>query len=210
MAEQYCLASMQAGSSQDAHPLRPGGLALTQYAVSLCHFSPGNIIIDVGCGHGQSVALLRQCGLTAFGMDIQPYTSLDFQANATQLPLQNQSIHGIMSECVVSLLPKPQEVFAHWWHICKDNAFLAIHDVYQKHESPQGLKRGLNITQLEKNLHDTGWNILHAEDCSHHLKGYVAQALWHDVCGATCTKELQQWQHCGYGLWIAQKQSHIP
>ncbi len=178
-------------------PQRPGGLALTQHALNFCQFSQNDIIIDIGCGHGHSVQLLRQRGFCAFGIDKQLYTTLDCQADATKLPFAAQSLHGIISECVVSLLQKPQVTLEHWWVLCKENAYLLIHDVYALSKNSQALK----ASTLEKYLQESGWNIIHKEDCSQHMKAYAAQLLWHGAC----CQDLYPWQHCGYGLWIAQK-----
>ncbi len=180
-------------------PLRPGGLELTKHALQLCQFYQGNTVLDLGCGFGQSLQLLLDTGLNAYGIEINPTLCNNkiICANAQQLPFKKQSLDGILSECVLSLLADRKTSLAAWHKLCKPSARLIIHDVYAK--TQQG--SGLHPTKLLQNLKDTGWNLLHCQDYTQYLAPFAAQLLWH---GESCDK-LQQWKNCGYALWIAQK-----
>jgi SAM-dependent methyltransferase len=50
--------------------LRPGGLGLTRRAVEACRFAPGARVLDVGCGPGATVGLLRALDLAPLGLDL--------------------------------------------------------------------------------------------------------------------------------------------
>ncbi len=68
--------------------LRPGGLALTETALSRCSFSPGARILDVGCGSGGTVEwLIRRHGLRAAGVDPSPFLLKHGLAENDRLPL---------------------------------------------------------------------------------------------------------------------------
>ena len=50
--------------------IRPGGVALTERALSLCAFAPGSRLLDVGCGTGTMVEHLNQrFGFFTAGVD---------------------------------------------------------------------------------------------------------------------------------------------
>ena len=50
--------------------IRPGGMALTDRALSLCEFPPGSRLLDVGCGTGTTVEhLIQRFGFFAAGVD---------------------------------------------------------------------------------------------------------------------------------------------
>ncbi len=197
-------------------PLRPGDMILTKHAVELGKFSAQDMILDIGCGRGESLTLLQTMGLKAFGMDIKSIHSDNFFCgNAQNTPCKPLSFDGILGECVLSLLPERQKVLAAWNKICKPSARLIIHDVYAKTNQPQGLHgaeplqtlngaeplRTLNVAELLHTLNVSGWKLIHSEDCSHYLAPFAAQLLWH---GENCNT-LKKWKNCGYALWIAQK-----
>ncbi len=181
-------------------PLRPGGIELTQRALRLCPFSKHEMILDIGCGHGQSVDFMRHLGFKAYGLDIdQKYCAPNKSlcADALHLPFARQSLGGIVSECVLSLMPDTHAALEHWHAICQPNAYLLLHDVFAKTQGTQGLNR----RELKRSLKKIGWTVLHVEDCAYYLIPYAAQLLWHDQACDT----LDHWKNSTYELWIAQK-----
>ncbi|MDR0446570.1 MAG: methyltransferase domain-containing protein [Oscillospiraceae bacterium] len=76
----------------------PGGLPLTQRAVRLSGLPPGARILDIGCGDGASVRLLRQLGFDAVGID----------ERAEGLPYASGEFDCVLMECVLSVLDDPE------------------------------------------------------------------------------------------------------
>lgn len=88
-------------------------------SVYLPHFSGLDRILDVGCGHGEFLQLLRAAGHEAVGIDIDPgmvKACLDqgltaFEADALEwLPTQEAAFDGIFSSNVIEHLDVPQVV----------------------------------------------------------------------------------------------------
>jgi SAM-dependent methyltransferase len=192
----------------------PGGLALTRRGLALCAFPERARIADIGCGAGVSVRLLRERGYHCVGLDMCMQAG-DFpkvQALADALPLARESLHGILCECVLSLLREPERVLKAFWESCRFGGRLLLTDVYVKAGGLMSAAPIFSRQELENALLGAGWHVMHFEDCSRTLKAFAAGLLWHTegdgvpwpqtVCGTNIP-----WRACGYGLWIAQKEA---
>ncbi len=185
----------------------PGGIKLTTHALELCAFKHGARLLDVGCGLGQSVSLLREHGFVAYGLDRQifnmqekfhGYSHSHICATAMQTPFKDASFDGIVCECVLSLMPCIDLALKEFWRISTGSATLLLSDIYSKNQ--QGTAGSLNQEALEKYFSDHKWKIRYFEDHTHTLKNYLAQLAWHDVClPKLATRDY------AYGLWIATK-----
>lgn len=92
--------------------MHPGGLALTERLLSRSGLTPPAEILDLGCGSGEAVNLLRKLGFPAMGLDQSPlllrrarevFPGLKLvQGDADTLPFPDASFHGILAECVLS------------------------------------------------------------------------------------------------------------
>ncbi|MGJ3522310.1 DVU_1556 family methyltransferase [Nitratidesulfovibrio sp. D1] len=141
--------------------LRPGGLALTRRALELAArlagLPQGARVADVGCGPGETVALLRERGLTAVGLDLSasllaeargrdgamPLIRADAGANTeVGLPLRTASLDGAFCECVLSVLPGRQAVLAELARALRPGGVLAWSDLYARDGRPAGARRG--------------------------------------------------------------------
>jgi SAM-dependent methyltransferase len=188
---------------------RPGGLELTRRGLALCAFPERARIADVGCGAGASVRMLREQGYCCVGFDLhmQAGSFPRAQARAEALPLARESLHGILCECVLSLLQEPERILQGFWETCRCGGRLLLTDVYRKESGPAAFPL-LSRWELETALSGAGWRVAHFEDCSRALKEYAARVLWHGggapqpqgPCGIP-------WRACGYGLWIARKEA---
>ncbi len=191
----------------------PGGIALTMRALELAqnmHILPQEgRFLDVGCGKGQSVALLRAQGFEAYGIDkdIAYLNATEYLcATATALPFCTQSFHAIMCECVLSLLPIRTQALQEFWRIGAHTpmpTLLLLSDIYSKKNSHNQDDTFFTQQKLKAELHATGWKLHYFEDHSSSLKAYAAQLAWHNVCLQNLTQK-----DIGYGLWIARKE-HI-
>lgn len=121
--------------------LRPGGLELTDRAVELCRFTPGSLLLDVGCGNGITVGHLRDryhhdvrgvdSSLTLIAEGLQRDTTLRLSPNpAEALPVEDGSLDGIFCECVLSLLDDPVKALREFHRALRPGGKLALTDLY--------------------------------------------------------------------------------
>lgn len=87
--------------------LHPGGEAVTERAIASAILTPGARILDVGCGTGNAVRLLRNLGFDAYGVDASQ--KLVRLANSPHVTLGDGRMHlgrydVLLLECVLSLL----------------------------------------------------------------------------------------------------------
>ena len=215
---------------------RPGGTALTRHALELCTFSPGADILDIGCGQGASLSLLRESGFKGIGLDRECSLREAFpfvQADAQNPPFPDASFHGILCECVLSLLPDPGLALRNFAALLKQGGRLLISDLFIRTASPSTLDSvpgssclaGARTRQdLERLLTESGLNLLIFEDHTASLKELAARLLWYgdeSLCAAlrgehdareapdtaepcACTLHRYGGTRYGYGLWIAE------
>lgn len=170
---------------------RPGGTALTLHALELCAFAPGSDILDVGCGQGASLALLRSLDLNGTGLDRERTLEEDFpfvQADAENPPFPDASFDGILCECVLSLLPDAGAALERFARILRPEGRLVLSDLYVRSESstaagpPPGsscLAGARTRQELEALLEQSGLALLHFENHTASLKELAARLLWY-------------------------------
>lgn len=123
--------------------LRPGGLLLTDRAVSVCRLKKDTLILDVGCGTGATAKHLKdRYGLNVFGLD---RSSLLLQqgrkrnrdmyfvrGDASDLPFPNAMFQAVFCECVLSLTAQPYAVVKEFYRVLVPGGFFILSDVYMK------------------------------------------------------------------------------
>ncbi len=188
----------------------PGGLKLTNHALSLCAIPTGSRVLDVGSGAGHSTKLLQELGFESYALDMQKPNTMyadslflpNLIATAENLPFQNQCFGAIICECVFSLMQQKQMVLQEFWRICygkTQKSYLIINDMYNKNGHAND---ALSLDEMQNLLQNTGWNLECFEDHSESLRDFAAQLLWHNL--KPCSINLQAY---GYGLWIATKEN---
>ena len=117
--------------------IRPGGLDLTERAVDFCGFSKGAGIVDIGCGFGTTLNHLRdRHGFRVCGIDMSARMLSEnrrqpvIQAVADCLPFGAGVFDGIFCECVLSLLPLPENALREFHRVLQPGGYLVLSDIY--------------------------------------------------------------------------------
>lgn len=123
--------------------LRPGGKELTLNALSFCPVKQSTRILDVGCGNGESLVLIRE-KYACFTVGIEPdderrHRALSVNpgvkicaATAENIPFANQSFDIVLTECTASLFEHPMIAFAEIGRVLRPGGQLILNDVYAK------------------------------------------------------------------------------
>jgi arsenite methyltransferase len=218
--------------------IRPGGLALTDRALALCQLPAGARVLDVGCGPGATVEYLRvRYRLMVFGLDASAVLTQSgrhrnptlplLQAMGECLPVCDDSLDAILSECSLSLVADIDQALAEFRRALKLGGYLVVSDVYAR--NPGGIAALRRLTfescvrgamlrdETVEQLRVHGFEITVWQDHSDALKQFVAQLIWtHGSlaqfwCRATSNAnpvDIQQaiaQSRPGYFLLVAQK-----
>lgn len=130
---------------------RPGGTALTLRGLELCRklcglmpnsLVPNSLVLDLGCGCGATLGLLRQAGYRVMGLDrqVQPGAVSEagedggqiIRADVARLPLAAGSVDGLVCECVLSLLTDPQDVLRQCLRVLRPGGVLLFSDLTRR------------------------------------------------------------------------------
>ncbi len=179
--------------------IRPGGMALTERALSLCAFPPGSRLLDVGCGTGTAVEhLIQQFGFFTAGVDPslpmiargRARNSLLPLARAAgeSLPFLDAQWDGVLAECSLSLSRNPPIFLRECFRVLRGGGRLILNDVYVRNAEaiPElralsmdcCLTGALSIEELTVELKDCGFVISAWEDHSVALKQFAAQLIF--------------------------------
>jgi arsenite methyltransferase len=143
--------------------LRPGGVNLTDRALSCCGFTVGDRLLDVGCGVGASVEYLQSTyGLAVAGID--PSLTLIAEGlarnpalplaegNAEALPVADGELDGILCECVLSLLDQPYLALREFARAIRPGGALILSDLYLRCDAGSDRLTGLFDKASEQGL----------------------------------------------------------
>jgi SAM-dependent methyltransferase len=153
---------------------------------AIANLKPGEAVLDLGSGGGFDCFLAaRQVGAAGrvIGVDMTPamvtkarlnaekggYKNVEFRLGEIEyLPVADDTIDVIISNCVINLSPNKQSVFADSFRVLKPGGRLAISDVVAFAEMPEEIKNDINlltgcmagaslITELEAMLRSVGF-----------------------------------------------------
>ncbi len=209
--------------------IRPGGLALTEEALSYCTFSSRARILDIGCGHGTTVRHLRKKRkLKAYGIDISGRLLVDCrrqhpplpvaQASAHLLPVPDACCEGIICECVLSLTPDSKKTLQEFNRVLLPDGYIIISDTFSyrlfNHTHPASRSEAIEKIGLE--IASVGFCIKTLQDHTKSLKEFTARIMLtadNETCGVlqeaflpACSSSKAEHCHTGYYLAIAQKE----
>lgn len=206
---------------------RPGGLELTRRGLTLCAWSPGALVADVGSGPGGTARALRDLGLRVLALDrivrdetkpcVPEYTPVC--ADACRLPLAEASLDGIVCECVLSLLPDPQLAVAEFARVLRPGGKALVSDLtFMPCETAAGSSRApsrsasssctdgaLDPQLMAIGFVDAGLRLLAVEDHRDAMRALAAKLVWHGI-GYGCGRGYGGARSFGYHLWIVEKE----
>ncbi len=182
--------------------------------VALASLRPGEVVVDLGCGGGLDVLLAsRQVGPEgkAIGIDMTAdmlqraragaakagVTNVEFhQAQIDALPLDDNSVDCIISNCVINLVPDKPQVFREMLRVLKPGGRLAISDIALKQPLPVDIQASveayvgciagaIEIDQYQQMLREAGFEAVVISDTGADLNAYATSGLASIGCCVT-------------------------
>ncbi len=131
--------------------------------IAIANLKEGETVLDLGCGGGFDCFLAsKKVGETGLviGVDMTPdmislsrnnaeedgYTNVEFRLGEIEhLPVADESVDVIISNCVINLSPEKEKVFQDAYRVLKQGGRLSISDVVATAELPEDIKMDLSM-----------------------------------------------------------------
>lgn len=181
--------------------------------VAVAALRTGETAVDLGCGGGLDVFLAaKQVGPTglAIGIDMTPdmlsrarsgaaqmgLTNVEFHlAEIDQLPLKDNSVDCVLSNCVINLVPDKPKVFREILRILKPGGRVAISDIALHQTLPPEIEKSIQayvgcisgallITEYQQLLKEAGFEAVVVSETGADLNVY-AEAGSFGCCTST-------------------------
>src|SRR5207237_4129587 len=163
---------------------------------------PGETVVDLGCGGGLDVFLAAAKvgpGGRAVGIDMTPEMVARARANAAKqdlenvefhqatidrLPLADNSVDCVISNCVINLAPDKRAVLREMFRVLKPGGRVAISDIALKKALPDELARdvaayvgciagAIAVADYERWLREAGFPFVQVVDARKDLNAYA-------------------------------------
>lgn len=187
------------------------------------NLKPGEVVVDLGCGGGLDVLLSaakvgpngKAIGIdmteemialarrnAAKGIDGKPVENVEFHlATIDDLPLADDSVDCVISNCVINLAPDKQAVFREIARILKPGGRLAVSDIALKKALPPELGNDLMtyvgciagaipIEEYRQGLIEAGFSQVEVVDTGADLNAYAKVENQSGCCSPPMTGDL--------------------
>lgn len=181
--------------------------------LAMASVSEGEIVVDLGCGGGLDVFLAaKRVGPTgkAIGIDMTPemlqrarsgaaklgLQNVEFHlATIDQLPLPEDSVDCVISNCVINLVSDKAAVFREILRVLKPGGRVAVSDIALKQVLPEKIKQSFEayvgcisgailIEEYRQQMLDAGFESVVVTDTGADLNAYAA-ASTSGCCGTS-------------------------
>ena len=188
---------------------------------AMASLKPGEVVVDLGCGGGLDVLLAaRLVGSSgmSIGIDMTSEmldraragaekagaTNVEFhQATIDSLPLADDSVDCIISNCVVNLVPNKADVFREMLRVLKPGGRVAISDIALKQELPDEIRASMDayvgciagailIEEYQRQLQDAGFSSIVVTDAGADLNAYAKAGTMESPCCSEPERTLPQ------------------
>lgn len=156
-------------------PLYPGGSEATEALLDRAGVGPGTRLLDVGCGAGDALALARDRGAAAVGLDRAPRRPGTVRGTFEALPVRDGAVDVVLAECALCLAADLDAALAETRRALAADGRLVVSDVVLEGEVgplPDGLAElcclpgGRSRADLEAAVAGAGYEVADVRD--HH------------------------------------------
>lgn len=172
--------------------MRPGGLTVTEQALTFCDLQPDMRVLDVGCGAGETLRhITAKYEVTGVGVDVsaelivrarQTSPQLSWMRSRSEtLPFANESMDVLLSECTLSIF-EMDKALSECARVLKRGGYFVVSDLYARNENgvdalhklPRGTCIGAAISQNQilANIEQCGLRVEIWQDVSEKLKEF--------------------------------------
>ena len=144
----------------------PGGLEHTRHMLDLAELQAGASVLDMGAGAGEALALLRELGFDAKGIDLEPRSEAVERGDFLHTPYPDGRFDAVLSQCAFFVSGDQKGALREAYRLITPGGLLLLSDVF--FEDPAAL------------LRDAGFSVLRAEDMTALWRAYYLEALWRD------------------------------
>ena len=142
--------------------IRPGGETLTKYAIEKAQLPPAARVLDIGCGEGDTAAMLtEQFGFETTGIDqsqklidkgiarcplYSPSTAASRppdlrRMEAEFLDFESKTFDAVLMECSLSVFRLQEDAAFEAYCVLKNGGKLIITDLYRKNPDPRAVAK---------------------------------------------------------------------
>lgn len=170
----------------------PGGLEHTRGMLALAGLRPGAEVLDMGAGAGESLALLREKGYAARGIDLHPRSPAVERGDLLRTGWPAESLDAVLSQCAFYVAGDIPGALREAWRLLREGGLLLLSDV--------------EFEPLRPLVEAVGFAVIWEEDLTAQWREYYLEALWRgEGCGCAVPRG-----KCGYKMLIGRKEQHGP